>query len=389
MKLTKYGPPIYLLFCILLGQSCSTQTQEKSTEKVEVSPSTTEMALRLDKIATTSDPWLNYHMNTLRAERLKGQLQMLPKGWKSAQKRFEIANELLNAGNTTECLDYMEEVRTFVEQSYPGVNDHTRDVYEWIALAYLRLGEQQNCIENHTSASCIVPLQPAGLHQIRNGSETAIIYLNKLLEVYPHDLQLQWLLNIANMTLGKYPEGVPEKWRVPESIFYPMDSQSVRFSNIATGLGVDTRGLAGGACMEDFNGDGFLDIFITSYGLKDQARLFLNTGTGFEDFTTQAGITGIVSGLNTLHADYDNDGDMDLLILRGAWLGAGGDHPNSLLQNDGNGHFSDVTEEAGLLSFHPTQTARWADFNGDGWLDLFIGNESKDLATQNPIIHPW
>src|SRR5262249_7356554 len=50
--------------------------------------------------------------------------------------------------------------------------------------------------------------------------------------------------------------------------------------------------------------------------------------------------------------------------------------PDSLLRNDGNGHFTDVTEEAGLLSFDPGQTAVWFDFNGDGWLDLYFGYES-------------
>jgi hypothetical protein len=52
--------------------------------------------------------------------------------------------------------------------------------------------------------------------------------------------------------------------------------------------------------------------------------------------------------------------------------------PNSLLRNNGDGTFTDVTEEAGLLSYHPTQTSRWFDYDGDGWLDLFIGNESMD-----------
>ena len=53
-----------------------------------------------------------------------------------------------------------------------------------------------------------------------------------------------------------------------------------------------------------------------------------------------------------------------------------GRQPLSLLKNNGDGTFADVTEEAGLLRFHPTQTAVWFDYDGDGWLDLFVGNES-------------
>lgn len=55
-------------------------------------------------------------------------------------------------------------------------------------------------------------------------------------------------------------------------------------------------------------------------------------------------------------------------------------HPNSLLRNNGDGTFSDVTRESGLYCRFPTQTASWADYNGDGWVDLFIGNEHSPTA---------
>jgi hypothetical protein len=74
--------------------------------------------------------------------------------------------------------------------------------------------------------------------------------------------------------------------------------------------------------------------------------------------------------------DYNNDGHPDVLVLRGAWLGRNGRYPMSLLRNNGHGTFDDVTEQAGLLSEGPTNGAAWADFDGDGWLDLFVGHES-------------
>ena len=147
-------------------------------------------------------------------------------------------------------------------------------------------------------------------------------------------------------------------------------------------MGLATVGLAGGCAVDDFDGDGWLDIVASSGGLTDQIRFFRNERDGtFSDRTHAAGLEGITGGLNIVHADHDNDGDPDVLVLRGAWLGIppatdGGHHPNSLLSNRGNGTFEDVTEAAGLLSFNPTQTAAWADYDGDGWLDLFIGNES-------------
>ncbi|MDE2814081.1 MAG: CRTAC1 family protein, partial [Gemmatimonadota bacterium] len=85
--------------------------------------------------------------------------------------------------------------------------------------------------------------------------------------------------------------------------------------------------------------------------------------------------TGQVGGLNICQADYDNDGNRDILVLRGAWLADLGHHPNSLLRNSG-GTFADATEAAGLLAFHPTHSAAWSDYDNDGDLDLYVGNES-------------
>ena len=71
-----------------------------------------------------------------------------------------------------------------------------------------------------------------------------------------------------------------------------------------------------------------------------------------------------------------------MLVLRGGWLFEQGEHPNSLLRNNRDGTFNDVTEEAGLLTFHPTQTAAWGDFDNDGWVDIFVGNESDGKKTR-------
>ena len=85
-----------------------------------------------------------------------------------------------------------------------------------------------------------------------------------------------------------------------------------------------------------------------------------------------------------MQTDYNNDGLKDIFVLRGGWMKQFGKQPNSLLKNNGDGTFTDVTKQSGLLSFHPTQTATWADFNNDGWLDVFIGNETTSDLDVNP-----
>ena len=151
------------------------------------------------------------------------------------------------------------------------------------------------------------------------------------------------------------------------------------FPDIAGQLGLDVNDNAGGSIVDDFDGDGYLDIMASAMGLKSQLRYFHNNADGsFTERTQEAGLTGLTGGLNIVQTDYNNDARPDVLVLRGGWMGKGGRYPNSLLRNNGDGTFEDVTVEAGVLSFHPTQTAAWLDYDGDGWLDLFIGNESSE-----------
>ena len=241
----------------------------------------------------------------------------------------------------------------------------------------MRLAEDENCHLTATRDACLLPIKGGGVHQRREGSEGAVRALLEVLSEDPSSLRARWLLNIAHMTLGSYPDGVPERYRIPPSVFasdYPLP----RFDNVAAEAGVDFSGLAGGAILEDFDGDRRLDLVWSAMGFDDQMRFLHNKGDGtFVERTREAGLTGETGGLNMLPADYDNDGNVDVLVLRGGWLGSQGRFPLSLLKSDGHGRFQDVTKAAGLLGhLAPTQTAVFFDFDGDGWLDLFVGNES-------------
>jgi hypothetical protein len=105
---------------------------------------------------------------------------------------------------------------------------------------------------------------------------------------------------------------------------------------------------------------------------------FPNNGNGtFTDQADKAGLTGQTGGLNIIQTDYNNDGCTDILVLRGSWYPQNLAHRKSLLRNNCNGTFTDVTRESGLAKpATNTQAGVWADIHNDGFLDLFVGNET-------------
>ncbi len=292
--------------------------------------------------------------------------------------RMELGKEQLRAGRSQRAVETFE---ALVQLIGPHLNAVPRPIqvaiHQQLALAYLRLGEQENCIGMHNPLSCSFPLHGGGIHSNKRGAEGAVREYTHVLELDPDSYLSRWLLNIAYQQLGRYPQDVPKQWLLrPETFNSEYDIGF--FPDVAGIAGIHAMELAGGAIVEDFDGDGLLDVMISSSGPLDPMHFFHNNGDGtFTDRTREAGLSDEIGGLNLVLTDYNNDGHPDVLVLRGAWWGKFGQYPLSLLRNNGDGTFDDVTEEAGLLTIGPTQTAAWADYDGDGWLDLFVGHESR------------
>ena len=340
------------------------------------------MVALLDSLSRVANFQTNYFLSGKRADFLLSNKPHFSSGKEAIVWNLKYAFELLNSGNV---LGAIKEIESFLEDFSGSDLEKTRipmfkSLYELLAVSYLRYGENDNCVANHNAESCIIPLKGKAIHVKKKGSQQALRYYGMLLDVYPEDVQLRWLYNIAAMTLGEFPQGVNEKFRIDFAAADTKVPGFMPFYNSATDLGVDVNGLSGAGIIEDFNGDGFMDVFASSYGIKDNVTLFFSDGKGgFTDMTDSAQLRGITGGLNAKQADFNNDGFMDILLLRGAWLDVGGEWPNSLLRNNGDGTFSDVTFEAGMgSSFYPTETAAWADVNNDGWVDVFIANENND-----------
>jgi hypothetical protein len=235
----------------------------------------------------------------------------------------------------------------------------------------LRRGETENCIQCRWNGACILPIAPSAVHTRPDGSRLAIRHFTEYLERFPDDLGVRWLLNLAHMTLGQYPREVDPRFLIALEAFAHSEFDIGRFRDVSDRAGVDRLNQSGGAIMEDFDNDGWLDLVVSSFDPTEPLAVYRNTGRGtFEDRSRSAGVADQLGGLYCVQTDYNNDGLMDVFIVRGAWLGYS--VRPSLLRNDGDGTFTDVTRSAGLLRPANSNAAAWADYDNDGWLDLFV-----------------
>jgi len=175
------------------------------------------------------------------------------------------------------------------------------------------------------------------------------------------------------------------------------------FADVSAGAGLRASGWASSVCAGDYDNDGFLDLFVTYYG---QNVLYRNAADGtFEDVTARARlpIGGTRWGSGCTFFDYDRDGRADLfvanyLVFDLATASEAGTGPNCLwkgvpvncgprglptdtnllFHNNADGTFTDVSRASGIASVtgRYSMTAAAADFDGDGWLDIYVACDS-------------
>ncbi len=274
----------------------------------------------------------------------------------------------------------------------------------WLAMCYMRNAEVENCLSEltHTPPAKNVALSshpgsrsdpPAGkmgqmcslplgrFHDRADSSRMAAKLFAKLLDKYDKTNELyQWLLNFSYMTIGGFPQNVPPKYLIQSRFinsFYGEEKRRtaeefryLSFEDRASELGVDTYGTGRGVAVEDFDKDGYLDI-VTGGGFEEVKYFKNDHGLRFIDKTAEVGLAGIKQPFIITAADYDNDGWPDLFVSRpfGRF---------QLFRNNGNRTFTDVTASSGLLDgiandeITATWVPAWGDVNNDGYLDLFL-----------------
>ncbi|HMG74274.1 MAG TPA: CRTAC1 family protein [Pyrinomonadaceae bacterium] len=278
----------------------------------------------------------------------------------------------------------------------------SEDKLFWLAMSYMRQAEAQNCLakldrgtqqlqQNHILAHvhenqmdsmqqfCALPITQ--FHTRTESARAAAKLFEKLLDRYDHQNRLyQWLLNFNYMTVNGFPQEVPPKYLINTKFidtFYgerkkqtEAEFASISFDDRAHEMGVDTFNSGKGVAVEDFDHDGYLDI--VTGGNFDSVKFYKNDdGRKFIDRTEAAGLGGIKQPFVITSADYDNDGWPDLFFARPF-----GNY--ALFRNNRDGTFTDVTDVSGLLDAKPadhiaaTWVAAWSDVDNDGDLDLFL-----------------
>lgn len=272
-------------------------------------------------------------------------------------------------GNMQQAVEQYQAAQQIAESQVPAA---LNQINEALGISYLHESEMENGVYRAPGEKCILPMPPGNAFAKTGDSEKAVDYFLKYLDQKPDDLEVKWLLNLAYMTLGQYPDKLPPKYLIPPSTFQSAESVG-RFRDVAPAAGLDTFSMAGGIVVDDLENNGRLDVVKSSFDVCAPMQFFHNNGDGsFTDQAAKAGIADQLGGLNMIQADYNNDGCTDILVLRGAWEIA---QRKSLLRNNCDGTFTDVTAASGLAAPTSSQTAVWVDINNDGLLDLFVGNE--------------
>ena len=240
---------------------------------------------------------------------------------------------------------------------------------ETLGIAYLHKAGMDNNAFRAPGELCLIPTRLGQALTRPADAEKAIEHFSNYLKQKPDELEVRWLLNLAYMTLGTYPAKVPPQYLIPPSSFASMEEVG-RFVDVAPQAGLNSISTTGGVIVDDFERNGLLDVVTSSnkgrfdvvtssFDSCGPMHLFHNNGDGtFTDQAAKAGLSDQMGGLNIMQTDYNNDGCLDILVLRGAWEVA---QRKSLLRNNCDGTFTDVTAASGLGKPTSTQAAVWVD----------------------------
>jgi hypothetical protein len=292
------------------------------------------------------------------------------------QVHYALGQVYAYSGRMADTIEQFSKAYALVEAGSSAADQAAVQIREALGVAWLHKAEMDNDVYHRPGDRCL--LSPAGLKPFERteASTKAIEHFQRYLAHKPQELEVKWLLNIAYMTIGGYPHRVPPEHLVPVKALESAEDVG-RFVDVAAEAGLRSFSLAGAAVVDDFDNDGRFDVVTSSFESCTPMRFFRRLADGgFSEEGAKAGLGDQLGGLNAVQADYDNDGCLDILLMRGAWDRA---QRKSLLRNTCKGGFTDVTVASGVAQpTSSTQAAVWTDIDNDGFLDLFVGNEASE-----------
>ena len=359
----------FVAFIILpLLSSCAGGDQQPQSSAKTVPPkaSTQRMISTLDSILNSKTINSNATRSTQRMEKYKN--DYLTDAQKSPTKYKLYLTEFIRTGRYAEALMQIQQVFPDGVISRKDLNDKTAEIYELLGNGYMLLGLDQH---NKPMSLPIDSRQRMADPQFQDASNQ---FFDMLSDSFKLGYDNRVKLNYNHMFLGSYPSGLMQDKVLSLTKMNAKTFTGSRAEEAAATYGVQTKGTAGGAAWLDIDSDGDEDMIQTGHLLTEQVIVLQNDNGTFKDVTASSGLQGLTGGDIVSTADVDNDGDLDVLIGRGRDQYIYGQFPNSLLINNGDGTFEDIGMTCGLLDYAPTSSVAWADFNKDGYLDVFVAN---------------
>jgi hypothetical protein len=283
------------------------------------------------------------------------------------------------------------EYRTLIEDYEARLTRRPHDDATRIELGrtQIKCGLYEAAADNLLKAASNPSVRPLALHEAavalhRAGKlEESARVSGDTLTASPDNERARVWLWLTAQKMGDYPEYIPSSQRMEMKVGF--EKPSVEFEDIAPKIGLDKTSGGRGVAVFDYNNDGLLDVAIAC--AHGGCNLYRNNGDGtFTDVSVRSGLDTAINPFIITVGDYNNDGHADLFITRlGFYAGEA-----QLFRNNGDGTFTDVTVEAGLKMWGPAFSASWVDYDRDGNLDLFVANNIGgmfDRKTPNRLFH--
>ena len=283
-----------------------------------------------------------------------------------------------NTGETQAAIDAFKHITE--------IDPNDADTWYFLGSVYVQAKQFPQAIDALQHALKLNPLHASaefGLSRAYQQSadiEHAREHLKKF--QYITEKKLGAPISLAYGEQGQYSRAVES----PLAPLKPPPQIKVQFVDVTKDAGLAVTAAIGqaqffhgpGACFLDYDNDGLIDLLVTDYGAQGGMSLYHNLGQGkFEDVTAKAGLDPKLHAIACSAGDYDNDGYADLAL---SFMGR-----VVLLHNEKNGTFKDASEHLPVKPNGSVRTVAWIDYDHDGDLDLFLGSSAKGEYKGSPV----